>query len=486
MNTAARPVKQTASSSYVPVLVVVILGSFISIYNICSMNVGIPSFIRIFNSDLATAQWLMTGFTLTAGVITPITGYLGEKFSNKNLFLFSIAGLLVSSILCSISWNIYALIVFRMLQGIFCGLIQPVTLTIIFQVTPKPKQTMAVSLWSASTILGPALAPTISGWLMEHQWPWMFLVLIPLCLLTLLLGWRTIPFQRGNVPKRLDGWGLAYAVAGSLALLTFFTNVYSWGFASGASVLFLSIGLSAILLFVILELRTKEPLLQLRLFRNRIFTASITVSAVLIVGLYSGIYFIPLYLQEIHQMSPSHVGLLLLLPALTLGVATIAAGRWYDRVGPLRLVLAGGFLVVFASWMFSFLQLDTSYTYVAVWMAVRYIGIGLSLTPAMNAGMQAVPPELYGHASALINWLRQIFGALALGLFTSIFYARMNTHTHVLQHTAADESSRWIHLTAYTMSIDDAFLFAAAFSFIGLPLAFMLRTQRFGTAKKNA
>lgn len=431
--------------------------------------------MRIFDSDLATVQWLMTGFTLTTGVITPVAGYLGDRYSNKNLFLFSIASLLISSILCAAAWNIYSLILFRMLQGLFCGLIQPVTLTIIFQVIPAAKRTMAISLWSASTILGPALAPTISGWLMEHNWHWMFLVLIPVCLFTLFMGWRIIPYYRSNAARRMDSLGLAYAVIGSLALLFFLGKVHDWGWTSWRSACLLAFGIGALFLFIRHELRIKEPLLQLRLFRNRIFTASISVSAVLIVALYSGIYFIPLYLQEIHGMSPFHVGLLLLLPSLTLGAATLLSGYWYDRIGPLRLVLAGASLVVLASWKFSFLELDTSHGYVALWMAVRYIGIGLSLTPAMNAGMRAVPAEFYSHASALINWLRQIFGALALGLFTSIFYARMDSHTATLQQSTESESVQWIHSTAYTLSIDDAFLFAAAFAVVGLPLALLLR-----------
>jgi uncharacterized membrane protein YGL010W len=97
----------------------------------------------------------------------------------------------------------------------------------------------------------------------------------------------------------------------------------------------------------------------------------------------------------------------------------------------------------------------------------------------MNAGMAAVPAELYGHASALINWLRQIFGALALGLFTSIFYTRMDTHTAVLQESGLTNNTHWIYSTAYTLSIDDAFLFAAAFTIIGLPLSLLLRKRKF-------
>lgn len=469
-----------------PVLFVLILGSFISVYNVCSMNVGIPAFIEIFDSNLGTAQWLMTGFTLTTGVITPLSGYLGNRYSNKHMFLVSLAGLMISSVLCALSWSMYSLITFRMLQGIFCGIIQPVTLTIIFQVIPYQQRSVAISLWSASSILGPALAPTISGWLLEHNWHLMFLVLIPLCILTLLLGWRMIPKDSLRVTGRLDRIGLAYAVCGSLSFLLYFGNLHLWGFWSYRSLAVLSIGIISSLLFIRHELRIKEPLLQLRLFRNRIFIASILVSSILIIGLYSGIFFIPLYLQEIQRMTPLEVGLLLLLPSLTSGVATLLAGHLYPRIGAFRLVIAGAVLIVLASWQFSFLRISTSLVYVAVWMSVRYIGIGLSMTPAMNAGMHAVSAEWYGHASALINWLRQIFGALALGLFASLFNTRINIHTAALQQSAEADNAEWIHLTAYTLSIDDSFLFAAILVLISVPLALLLRERRKDQAEDPA
>src|SRR5690606_35500583 len=116
-----------------------------------------------------------------------------------------------------------------------------------------------------------------------------------------------------------------------------------------------------------------------------------------------------------------------------------------------------------------------SLAYVAFWMAVRYIGIGLSMTPAMNAGMHGASAEWYSHASALINWLRQIFGALALGLFTSLFYARQNLHITVLQQSAATPSAEWIRLSAYTLGIDDSFVVAALLVLLSLPLALLLR-----------
>lgn len=126
------------------ILTALVIGSFISIYQSVSLNVALPGFMDLFHTNLNTVQWLMTGFILATGIIAPLCGYLGNRFGTRDLFLFSVAGLMVSSLLCAFAWNIGSLIVFRTVQGVFCGIIQPVTLTIIYQMIPEHKRSMAL------------------------------------------------------------------------------------------------------------------------------------------------------------------------------------------------------------------------------------------------------------------------------------------------------------------------------------------------------
>ncbi|MFD2384478.1 DHA2 family efflux MFS transporter permease subunit [Paenibacillus xanthanilyticus] len=467
-------------------LMTLIVGSFIGIYHVVSLNVALPGFMTIFGAELSTVQWLVTGFTLATGIIAPLSGYFGDKWSNKTLFLASLAGLTISSVLCALAWNIYVLIAFRILQGIFCGLIQPVSLTMLYQSVPADKRPLAVSLWSASGILGPALAPTVSGWLQGYNWHWMFVVMLPLSLATMGYGWRHLPGGGHASRRRADWTGIVLAVVGSLALLLLFGKVHAWGWGSPLAIGCLCVGLAAAAAFVLHELRASEPLLQLRLFRLRLFTASLGASVVLIIGLYSGIYFIPLYLQQIHAMTSLEVGLLLLPPALCLGVSTLLSGKLYPRLGPVPLVVAGAVLLAWASWQFSLLTPDTPEGYVMLWMSVRYVGVGLSMTPAMNAGMGAVASELAGDASALINWLRQVFGALGLGLFTSLFYARFAVHERQLADASNGWSAERLHEEAYTMGINDAFLVAGWFGVAAIPLALLLGSRVRWTRRAKA
>ena len=164
-------------------------------------------------------------------------------------------------------------------------------------------------------------------------------------------------------------------------------------------------------------------------------------------------------------MTSFEVAILFIGPALVLAGASFLSGILYDKIGPMPLVGGGALLLAVASYAFSKLSADTSIVYVGVWMAVRYAAIGLSMTPAMNAGMSAVDRSSAGDASALINWMRQLFGALGLGLFTALFYSRMAER--------ADEA----HADAYSHSIDDVFLTATLVALLAVPISLWLRNR---------
>ena len=447
------------------ILTALVIGSFISIYQTVSLNVALPGFMEIFNTDLNTVQWLMTGFTLATGIIAPLSGYLGNRFGTRELFLFSIAGLIITSLLCAFSWNMGSLIVFRILQGVFCGIIQPVTLTIIYQMLPVEKQTFALGLWSASSVLGPALAPTISGWLQSWNWPMIFLIMLPFGVVAWILGWLSLEKSSAKIQKpSFNGIGMIGVVFGSLSLLMVFSHLHQWGIFSISSIVCLLLGIGFLVHFCWRELRMKEPLLDLRLFKNKNFSLSLATSAILTSCLYTGIYFIPLYLMEIHQLEAMEVGLLLCLPALSMTAATTISTKYYDRVGPKPLILIGISFIIVATWAFCSLKVDSSKGFVMLWMTFRYIGLGLSTTPIINVGMSSVPSQLSGDASALMNWIKQVAGAISVGLFTSFFYTRISYYGNTNSHSQE----------VYVKGLDDVFILATILTCLSIPLILFL------------
>lgn len=460
-----------------PVLATLFLGSFVGMYHVVSLNVSMPGFMGIFQTELNTVQWIITGFSLACGIIAPLSGYVNDRFGGRRIFLFLLFGITVSSVLCALSWNIYALIGFRILQGLFCGLIQPISLAMIYQVLPRARHPFAVSIWSFSTVLGTAIGPSLSGWLQQHDWHLIFLVTVPIGVAAWVAAWLLLPADVMRERRRLDTAGFALAAAGSMALLLLFGNLQQWGSGSVLTWICAAAGGGCALFFIVHELRTEEPLLNLRLFRNPAFAVSLGISLILSFALYSGVYFIPLFLEEVQGLNSFQVGLLFLPAAACLTLATFTSGKLYSAWGPALLIAAGSLILLVTTFHFSGLRADTTLLSVLVWMSIRNVGTGLALSPATSAAMAAVSNSESGHASALINWLRQVFSSISIGLFTSFFYARMRVHEAQLAG-ASGQDSRSLHLTAYTNSIDDAFLIASAGVALAIPLALLLRNKR--------
>ncbi|MBB3112494.1 EmrB/QacA subfamily drug resistance transporter [Paenibacillus phyllosphaerae] len=461
-------------ASFWPVLVTIFLGSFAGMYHVVSLNVSLPGFIGIFDTELRVVQWMLTGFTLASGIIVPVTGYAMKRFGSKRLFLLAIGGITVSSLLCAISWNVESLIAFRVVQGAFCGLIQPVSLALIYRVIPEDKQPLAVSVWSFSTVLGTAIGPTLSGWLQSFDWPLIFLVTVPVGIGAWVAAAIVLPQDQANRGAKLDLVGLVLATGGSLSLLLLFGNMTSWGWKSGLTWSMLIIGAGGMAAFVWQAGRSRHPLLELKLLRNPRFALSLAASMILSFGLYAVVYFMPLFLVELKGMTPFRVGLLFLPAAACLTGATFFSGRAYAKLGPVKLIIAGSVILFVSTYYFSHLAAGTSLGVIMVWLAIRNIGTGLAMTPATNASMSAVPQELLGHASALLNWLRQVFSALSLGICTSMFYARLSAHQQAMADEGSVPASERYQL-AYMMSIHDVFFVASVVVAAVIPIALLIR-----------
>ncbi len=385
---------QSGSQPFWIILTILFLGSFVGMYPSAALNVALPGFMDIFNTDLRSVQWLITGFTLAMGVVAPVSGYASERFGSKRLFLFCIAGIILTTLLCALSWDIYSLIVFRVTQGLFSGLIQPVSLAMIYNIVPAEKQPHAISIWSFSTVLSTSIAPSLSGYLQSFNWPMLFLTTIPLALGVLFAAMRYLPHKPANQNKVLDKTGLLLAAAGSLSLLILFGNLSRWDWSLPTPWLCLVIGLGCSIGFVLHELRTSSPLLELRLFKSKLFSSSLVLSLILFVGLYTGVYFVPLYLQDIQGLTPLHSGLMFLPAALCLTCSTFLSGKLYNRTGPALLVFIGSTIMLLTTLCFSTIHPGTSLGAVILWLAIRNIGTGLALTPATNAGMMLFPVNI--------------------------------------------------------------------------------------------
>jgi EmrB/QacA subfamily drug resistance transporter len=451
----------------------VFFGNFMAALSTTTINVALPVFMDDFNAPLNTVQWMMSGFMLATGVIAPVIGFIGDKLSYKRLYVYALGGFTLTSLLCIFAWNMESLIAFRILQGLFSGIIMPTTMTIIYQVIPKEKQASAISLWTVSAMLAPAFGPTLGGWLTEsYGWKALFLMNIPIGIIAMIVTQRFIPYYRLGKGLSLDFVGFLTVIIGTSSLLTSFSQSHSWGWTSWKTMLLMLVGIIMIAYFVMRSLKSNEPLLNLRLFKIPRFTYSLILNCTITISLYAGTFLIPIYLQKIQHESTLHTGLVMLPGTLAMALVSSLVGKVYNKVGPFRLVLSGVILMGVSTWALSRLSMASGTIFIVTWIAIRYVGIAMSNMPVTNSGMSAIPSQSSGQASALMNWIRQGTAALSVSLFSTILSSR--TLSYMGQSGANDSQAA---SRALSLSIQDVFIIGTILVAIAVPLTFFLRKK---------
>ncbi len=451
-----------------PMMLAIFLSSFLAFIGTSTMNIALPALMEQFNSNLRTINWTLTGFMLAAGVVAPVTGFLGRKFSNQRVCFHALLGFTLSSLLCAGAWNSETLILFRILQGIFSGLIAPVTMTIIYENIASEKHALAISLWSLAAMLSPAVGPTLSGWLIGlSSWRFVFLFNIPLGIVTAVLIKFHVPYYTVGESKRFDIIGFTTGILASLALLIAFSSSSKWGWASPRTLGLIVFGLILLALFTIQELRCPHPLLNLRIFKYTRFTISVIITSIITISLYAGSLLTPLFLQNVQQMSPLKAGLVLLPASLITALVMPLVGLAYNRTGPRTLILSGAILIALGSWKMGELTPVTSEGYSILWMTIRSLGISLSIIPATNAGMEILPREESSHASSLNNWIRQALASLSLSIFASMLTILISRYAQ-----AGRDISH-----SFTEAVNSIYKISAVIVMIAVPLGFILKKK---------
>jgi EmrB/QacA subfamily drug resistance transporter len=440
---------------------VIFISTFLATLSTSTINIVLPVLMKNFNTSLDTVKWTMTGFILAMGTIAPLTGFLGEKLGYKKLYTSALIGFTLSSLLCTISGSIYSLIAFRILQGCFSGLITPCAMTLIYKLVQKEKQASAISIWSLAAMLAPAIGPTFAGWLTQHfNWHSIFMINLPMGIIAITMAILLVPNYKTDSNLTFDFPGLITSVLASLSLLIAFSEGAAWGWSSFKVTGLIIFGLVFLGLFIFRELTTKSPMLNLRVFKYRTFTFSVIIGAIIYVALYSGTLLTPLFLQTIQGLSPMDSGLVLLPSSMLMALLMPIVGKIYEKVKPHYLVILGMLIIAIGTWRMGYLTLNTPKSYVTFWMAVRNIGISLSLMPTTNIGMSVVAKELSGYASAVNNWIRQAFASLSIAIFSSILGTRTIYHLKELSTSSLAENI--VKNKASVLAVNDIYFLASA------------------------
>lgn len=269
--------------------------------------------MQYFDTDLKTVQWAITGYTLALAAVIPLAGYMTDRFGSKQVFLTTIAMFVFGSVLCSVAQTSGQLVLFRVIQGLGGGMVAPIGMAMVFRLAPAERRGSIMGMLGIPMLLAPALGPILSGWLVEYvSWHWIFLINLPIGIVGIILGLKYLPVTEKKGRAHLDILGIILAPL-AFSMLAYGVNQgggESW--TSTGAIVGLSVGGAALIVFVIVELLQKHPLLELRVFRSSDFTRGIILSWVTQAALFGSMLFVPLYLQQIRNYTPLETGLILL------------------------------------------------------------------------------------------------------------------------------------------------------------------------------
>jgi DHA2 family multidrug resistance protein len=418
----------------------VMLATFMEVLDTTIVSVALPNMAGSLASSNDEATWVLTSYLVANAVVLPASGWFSLHFGRKRFLLACTALFTFASFLCAFAPSMPVLILARILQGAGGGALQPLSQAILLESFPREKQGMAMAAFGFGVVGAPIIGPFLGGWLTDnYSWRWVFNINIPIGVVALYLMARYVedpPYIKNGKPGSIDaiGFGLLAVWLATLQVVLDKGQQEDW-FSSTWITWFAVISAVSLIALIVRELRTPEPIVDLRVFRNRNFWVGAAVTTVIMAGMYSALTVLPLFLQTLLgytsqsaglATAPRGIGAMIAMPVVGL-LMSYLDGRW--------LMSAGVACVAVATFMFGALTLDVSMASI-VWPNVIYgVGMGLTMVPIMTMALGTLSNEKIGNASGIFNLMRNLGGSIGISVSTT-YLARM-TQAHQANLVAA-------------------------------------------------
>jgi len=462
-------------------LIAIIIGVFMAVLDTTATNVVVPSLVNTFKDPLSTVQWVITGYTLAQAAVIPLAGWLADRYGAKQLFLTSVVLFTIGSALCATAQNSGMLIFFRVLQGLGGGFVLPLGFAYVYRLAPPDKVGLVTGMMGIPILLAPAIGPVVAGWLVQDaSWRWIFLINVPIGVIGVFLGLRSLP----NVARTaVDALDLAGIILGPLAIASLVYGISegatSW--TSANTIGGIAIGTVTMVAFIIVELRATVPLLELRVFRSIDFNLAIVAQWMGQFALFGVLFLVPVFLQQARGYGALDTGLTLLPQAIATILFLPLGGALFDRIGARPLVVLGAGAMAVAGFLLGTVSHTTRGWDLIVPLALYGVGMGLMLMSLNTQVLNSAPRALVGRVSALTTALQQVIASIAVAGLSTVLSSRSTTHIDAARATLAASGAhgaQQVHdllSTAAATAFDDTFHVVAVLAIVAALLGLTLR-----------
>lgn len=458
---------------------VVILSAFVAMLNQTVLAVAQPSIMKAFDVSVSNVNWLSTGYSLIGGILIPISAWMADKFNTKKLVSTALAIFLTGTFIAFLSSNFAVLLTGRLIQAFGAGILSGLSMTIMFSVFDKSEAGKPTMLLGLVFGLSPAIGPTLGGYFVDNiGWHWIFGVTLPIIALSLVMA---IFFMADVIPHngtKLDLLSVILSTFGFGGLLYGVSEISNYGWVNVHSLLPGILGLVLIIAWIWRQFTIDDPMLELRIFKVKNFSVASVISAIAQISMVAVEFILPLYLQNVRDMSALQSGLSLLPGAIVMFFLAPISGSFVGKNKGRQVILFGVTVMTLSTFVLSFMTLNTPIWMIIALYALRNVGLTFAMMPAGTMAMNSLPKELVSHGSAGNNVTRQVGAALGTAMLVSIMQSVATNYSPAKSELAnnASKYAQDMHL-ALIHGAQASLWVATGIGFIGIIMALMLKNS---------
>jgi len=406
------------------VAVAVMFSTFMEVLDTTVVNVSLPHIAGSMSATIDEATWVLTSYLVANAIILPITGWLASRFGRKNLLMASVVGFTISSFMCGLAPNLTMLIIFRIMQGASGGCLQPLSQAVLLEAFPPDQRGKAMGFWGLGIVVAPVLGPVLGGWLTDnYSWRWVFYINVPIGIITIVMTRLFIfdPPYLSRARTGIDYWGIGMLAVwiGALQVVLDKGQQDDW-FSSTFIRWCIFVAGVCLVAFLIRELVTANPVVNLHVFRNRTFSAGVFLMTTLGFVLYGSLVLLPVWLQTLMGYPSLQAGIALAPRGLGSMLGMPLIGALISKVDPRKMLVAGLTVGAFTLFKFSRLNLDAGYWDFFWPQFIQGLGLAMLFVPLTTITMSQIPRQAMGNATSLFNLMRNLGGSIGIAMVTTI------------------------------------------------------------------